>query len=287
MWLRTLTIGLLAVAAQWAAPDAPATARSSPQLIPPISVSTKTRTVRSDGTRLIVVTSVTVSNVRRSVRLAIRCRRCHRLRRTKIHRRTTATSRTYTGVHWVLPRGRGIAVDAVQAGRLGRWTVLGPGRRNPRKLVFKGSGCLRKLKRIMCPAGTVVPPADTPVPVTPALPAPPPAVPPPPVTPPAPAPAPAPPPPPPQRTVSLAKGASAAGQPGCSSSACRYLAVSFSNFSNAGHTIVCRASNGDEGGFFTYTRSGSSGSSAACYYGFGGRTVWVTVDGVSSNQIVW
>ncbi len=38
MWLRTPTIGLLAVAAQSAAPDAPATARSSPRPIPPISV---------------------------------------------------------------------------------------------------------------------------------------------------------------------------------------------------------------------------------------------------------
>lgn len=98
---------------------------------------------------------------------------------------------------------------------------------------------------------------------------------------------PPPPPPPPPPAVSLAKGGSAQGQPGCSSSACRFLVVNFSNFSGGNHSITCRASNGDEGGFYTYTRSGSSGSSAVCYYGFPGRSVWVTVDGVASNTVVW
>lgn len=91
----------------------------------------------------------------------------------------------------------------------------------------------------------------------------------------------------PVRTVSVTKGASAQGRPGCSSAACRYLQVSFSNFSSATHTITCRASGGDEGGFYTYTRSGTSGTSAVCYYGFSGRTVWATVDGVASNKIGW
>ncbi|HEU4393749.1 MAG TPA: CHAP domain-containing protein [Solirubrobacterales bacterium] len=95
------------------------------------------------------------------------------------------------------------------------------------------------------------------------------------------------PPPPPPRTVSLAKGASAQGQSGCVSSYCRFLTVSFKNFSSGTHTIVCRASGGYEGGFYTYQRSGSSGTTSYCYYGFPGRTVWVTVDGVSSNRITW
>jgi hypothetical protein len=93
--------------------------------------------------------------------------------------------------------------------------------------------------------------------------------------------------PPPAPTVSLSKGSSAQGQPGCSSSACRYMQINWANFHGGNHTIVCRASSGDEGGFFSYVRSGSSGSSAVCYYGFPGRTVWVTVDGVESNKIVW
>ena len=63
--------------------------------------------------------------------------------------------------------------------------------------------------------------------------------------------------------------------------------VTFSNFSGGAHTITCRASHGAEGGFYTYTRSGSADSYATCYYGYPGRTVWVTVDGVSSNQLAW
>ena len=95
------------------------------------------------------------------------------------------------------------------------------------------------------------------------------------------------PPPAPVPTVSLSKGASAAGRPGCSSSACAFLTVSFANFSGASHSITCRASNGDEGGYYTYSRSGPADTSSYCYYGFPGATVWVTVDGVSSNQVVW
>ena len=41
------------------------------------------------------------------------------------------------------------------------------------------------------------------------------------------------------------------------------------------------------GGFYSYTRSGPSNTSSVCDYGFSGRTVWVTVDGVTSNQIGW
>ncbi len=119
------------------------------------------------------------------------------------------------------------------------------------------------------------------------------APPPPPPPPPPPAPPPPPPPPgpgttpPPAPAVSLSKGGSAVGRPGCTHASCAFLNVTFANFSAGTHTITCRASDGDEGGYYTYTRSGSADSFAYCYYGFPGRTVWVTVDGVSSNQIVW
>jgi hypothetical protein len=94
-------------------------------------------------------------------------------------------------------------------------------------------------------------------------------------------------PPKPTPKVTLSKGGSAQGLTGCSSIYCRYMNVTFKNFPSGTHTIRCRASHGDEGGFYTYTRSGTSNSSAVCYYGFLGRTAWVTVDGVSSNKIVW
>lgn len=202
-----LAIAVLAVATlQQARPDDRAVAQSSPSVMPSLSVSTDVRTIELRGKRFLVVRSVTVTGVRRSVQLGIRCRRCQRLRGSKTRFRKTATSRRYTGVNWVLPRGRGISVDAIDAGALGRWTILGRGRKNPGKLVFKGSGCLRALgslrrkpirfRRVKCPAGTTLPQSEGAVPATPPAPAPaPPPVAPPPPPPPPPPPAAAPPPP--------------------------------------------------------------------------------------------
>lgn len=138
---------------------------------------------------------------------------------------------------------------------------------------------LGKLKDLTGVHATCKPPAPAPTTVAPPPPPPPP---PPKTSPPPPKKA-----PPPPRTVSLSKGASAQGLSGCASSYCRFLSVSFKNFSSGSHSITCRASGGYEGGYYTYTRSGSSGTSAVCYYGFPGRTVWVTVDGVASNKITW
>lgn len=91
----------------------------------------------------------------------------------------------------------------------------------------------------------------------------------------------------PKPSVKLSKGDSAQGLPGCASVYCRFLVVKFENFSGGGHSIKCRASHGSEGGYYTYTRSGKSNTSSYCYYGFPGHTVWVTVDGVKSNKVVW
>jgi hypothetical protein len=101
--------------------------------------------------------------------------------------------------------------------------------------------------------------------------------------------------PPPPSAVTLSKGGSALGRPGCSSPSCAYLDVSVSGFSaNATVTIVCRASNGDEGGWYSYTRTTDGngngfwpGSSGGCYYGYAGRQVWVTVNGTESNHVTW
>jgi hypothetical protein len=87
------------------------------------------------------------------------------------------------------------------------------------------------------------------------------------------------------RHVSVAKGGSAQSS-SCTVAACRYVKVTFSGFSSGTHTIVCRAG-GDEGGFYSYTRSGASNTSSVCFYGFPGRQVWATVDGVASSKITW
>jgi hypothetical protein len=103
---------------------------------------------------------------------------------------------------------------------------------------------------------------------------------------PQPQPPPPPPPPPPQAAVTISKGDSAQGRPDCTSPACRYVVVTFSGFPAGDHEVTCRAT-GEEGGYYSYSRPGESDTSAVCYYGYPGRTVWVTVDDVQSNQIVW
>ena len=75
--------------------------------------------------------------------------------------------------------------------------------------------------------------------------------------------------------------------PGCFTSSCRYLQVTFTNFPGGLHTIVCRAVPGYGGGYLTYTRSGSSDTYSNCYYGYPRHSVWVTVDDRSSNLIGW
>ena len=92
-------------------------------------------------------------------------------------------------------------------------------------------------------------------------------------------------PPPPRQSVTLTKGASADGQPGCTVSACAFMTVSFSGFSGGTHTITCDASTAGDQPFYTYTTAATV--SSYCYYGYSGQQVWVTVDGVQSNVVTW
>ncbi|MEI6403887.1 MAG: LamG domain-containing protein [Actinomycetota bacterium] len=91
--------------------------------------------------------------------------------------------------------------------------------------------------------------------------------------------------PPPSPSVTLTKGASAAGQPGCSVSACRFLTISYANFGPGSHTVTSNASTPGDSPFYTYVTSNNP--TTVCYYGFSNRQVWVTVDGVQSNIVTW
>jgi surface antigen len=74
---------------------------------------------------------------------------------------------------------------------------------------------------------------------------------------------------------------------GCSSVYCAYLTAWWSNFSGGNHTVVCYADYGGASSFYSYTVSGSSGSSNVCVFGWPGYHAWVTVDGVESNHVTW
>jgi hypothetical protein len=97
------------------------------------------------------------------------------------------------------------------------------------------------------------------------------------------------------RKVTISKGVSAQGQPGCSSSSCKWVNVTVTRFpANKTVTIVCRADSWP-GGFWTYSaKTDSSGNgnwpgntTGGCYYGYTGTNLWVTVDSAKSNTILW
>jgi hypothetical protein len=69
---------------------------------------------------------------------------------------------------------------------------------------------------------------------------------------------------------------------GCSDPSCANVRVTLSGFREGAHTVACF----EEGGaFYTYTTEDNI--SEICYYGYPGRMVWVTVDGISSNHLRW
>jgi hypothetical protein len=94
--------------------------------------------------------------------------------------------------------------------------------------------------------------------------------------------------PPPSVTVS--KGA-AISITGCSNN-CSWISVRAVNFSpNSNVVVTCRAT-GEEQGFFTFSlRTNVDGSATAedshCSFGYSGKGVWVTVNGVESNHLIW
>jgi hypothetical protein len=99
-------------------------------------------------------------------------------------------------------------------------------------------------------------------------------------------------PPPPQPQVTVSKGASVTAAT-CTNPACTWINVTAVNLApNTSYAVTCRASNGDEGGFFTYNRTtNGSGSisvvNTGCYYGWPGRDAWVTVGPHESNHLRW
>jgi hypothetical protein len=85
------------------------------------------------------------------------------------------------------------------------------------------------------------------------------------------------------KAVTLTKGA-ACSLGSCTTSACRFYKVDVVGFGGGSHTVTCDASNLTNP-WDTY--SASSFPSSVCCYGFPGKTAWVTVDGLKSNNLTW
>ena len=82
-------------------------------------------------------------------------------------------------------------------------------------------------------------------------------------------------PPPPQPTVTIAWGASAQGQPGCTVAACKWVTVSIANFGAGTYSVECW---GDfQGWSGWYAASRSLPTNQLCYFGYPGYHVYVRV----------
>lgn len=89
---------------------------------------------------------------------------------------------------------------------------------------------------------------------------------------------------PPPRSVSIRKGGSAQGQPGCSSASCAWVLVTTSGFSGS---YTCTWWGGHGGDWVSRTYTSNVSDAAYAYYGYSGTDVRVTCDGVPSNTINW
>lgn len=88
----------------------------------------------------------------------------------------------------------------------------------------------------------------------------------------------------PPPSVSVSKGASAVGQPGCSTSGCAYIVITTANF----NTNVSCSINGNWAG--PWTLGGNQTKQVGAYYGYTGTTVTITCSGggqSAAGSIVW
>lgn len=99
-----------------------------------------------------------------------------------------------------------------------------------------------------------------------------------------------PPPPPPRVTVSKGAPHTVAT---CTGAACAWVNITADNLSpNTSYTVICRASNGDEGGWWTQNKTTDGAGhfaivNSGCIYGFTGRDVWATAGPHESNHMRW
>ncbi|GIH09441.1 fibronectin type III [Rhizocola hellebori] len=94
---------------------------------------------------------------------------------------------------------------------------------------------------------------------------------------------------PPPGVVTVAKGASAQGQPGCSSPPCAYVVVTLSNFSpNTAYACDINSAHGDLFDVTVTTNGSGNGSrQALSYYGYPTGWVSATCNGITGTRNPW
>jgi hypothetical protein len=89
--------------------------------------------------------------------------------------------------------------------------------------------------------------------------------------------------------VTISKGGSAVGQPGCSHSSCAWVDTVATGLSpNTTYTVQCHASNSTGFSASSRTTDGNGRlTDRSCYFGYPGERFWVTVGPHESNRITW
>ena len=98
------------------------------------------------------------------------------------------------------------------------------------------------------------------------------------------------------RSVRLSPGTSAKGWEGCSTDPCKHFVIQLEGFAPGVYTVECWSGqapgrrwypeNAGDVGRWTWPRS-ELWTTGGCYWGYPGETVWVVVDGVKSNEVIW
>jgi hypothetical protein len=132
-------------------------------IVPLPAVHVVTKVIRFQAKDALLVRSITVGNLDGG-QLRVSCNRCRRYS-TKIHEtRPNPTTKSYSGVSWIIVDGRDIQVELTHPGRVGRFLLLAAS--GGHALVFRTSGCLSKQHRhVRCPNSATQPAPGSPVPV--------------------------------------------------------------------------------------------------------------------------
>lgn len=132
-------------------------------IVPLPAVHVVTKAIRFQAKKALLVRSITVGNLDGG-KLRVSCNSCRRYS-TRIHEaRPNPTTKSYSGVSWIIVDGRDIQVELTHPGRVGRFLLLGAS--DGHALVFRTSGCLSKQRRhVRCPNSATQPALGSPVPV--------------------------------------------------------------------------------------------------------------------------
>ncbi len=126
----------------------PATAAAR-RAVPMPQVQVTARTIDYHGRPALLIQSITVAHVK-GVRLHVTCGGCRRYPTPIRETYPKPGVKRFSRVNWIVAAGRSIHVIVTSKGRLGRYLLLGAGRRGGRTggvLVYKASGCLNARHR--------------------------------------------------------------------------------------------------------------------------------------------